>query len=110
MFSYAWLSVMTFCECVVRCLCMQVLCRGGVCLVKFRMSVVNLLSVLYVGCVCSAYWWQCGVVRNCSAWFVLVNVEFVERVHFDGEIFLHEHLKIHTHYSQAKVGTGWLSR
>ena len=51
MFSYAWLSVMTFCECVVRCLCMQVPCRGGLCLVKCRLSVVTLLSVLYVGCV-----------------------------------------------------------
>ena len=26
-FGYAWLSVMKFCERVVRCLCVQVLCR-----------------------------------------------------------------------------------
>ena len=34
--------------------------------------------VVDVGCVCCACWWQCGAVRNCSAWFVLVNVGFVE--------------------------------
>ena len=50
MFGYAWLRVIKFCECVVRCLCVQVLSRGGgqcgcVCTVKCR----NLLSVLYGG-------------------------------------------------------------
>ncbi len=35
-----------------------------------------------MGCVCCACWWQCGVVSNCSAWFVLVNVGFVERSAF----------------------------
>ena len=34
--------------------------------------------VVDVGCVCCACWWQCGAVRNCSAWFVPVNVGFVE--------------------------------
>ena len=32
-----------------------------------------------VGCVCCACWWQCGVVRNYSAWFALVNVGFEEQ-------------------------------
>ena len=34
--------------------------------------------VVDVGYVCCACWWQCGVAKNCSAWFVLVNVGFVE--------------------------------
>ena len=29
MVGYAWLSVKKFCECVVRCLCVQSLCREG---------------------------------------------------------------------------------
>ena len=28
-FGYAWFSVMKFCECVVRFLCVRVFCRGG---------------------------------------------------------------------------------
>ena len=31
--------------------------------------------VVDVGCVCCAYWWLCGAVRNCSAWFVPVSEE-----------------------------------
>ena len=42
------------------------------CLVKYRLSVVN-----FVECV---VWWL--MLRNCSAWFVLVNVGFVERSEF----------------------------
>ena len=29
--------------------------------------------VVNVGCVCCVCRWHCGVMRNCSAWFVLVN-------------------------------------
>ena len=49
-----------------------------VCLVKYRLSVVN-----FVECV---VWWLMvvDVVRNCSAWFVLMNVGFVERSEFYG--------------------------
>ena len=36
----------------------------------------NLLSVLYGGCACCVCRWQGGVVRNSSAWFVLVNGEW----------------------------------
>ncbi len=36
-----------------------------------------------VGCVCRVCWWQCGVMRNCSAWFVL---DLWSKVHFDGSI------------------------
>ena len=55
MFGYAWLSIMKFCECVVRCLCVQLLCRGGggsmwVCVVKCRN---------FVECV---VWWLMWVV------------------------------------------------
>ena len=38
--------------------------------------------VVEVGFVCCACWWQCGVERNCCAWFVPVNVGFVERSAF----------------------------
>ena len=45
--------------------------------------------VIDVGCVCCACWWQCEAGRNCSAWFVLVNVGFVERSAFlIGVVFL----------------------
>ena len=37
--------------------------------------VVNYVVWQLMWVVCSACWWQCGVVKNCSAWFVLVNVE-----------------------------------
>ena len=37
---------MTFCECAVRCLCMQVLCRGGK---TYRLSVVNFVECVVCG-------------------------------------------------------------
>ena len=40
--------------------------------------------VVDVGCVCCVCRWQCGVVRNSSAWFVLVNGEWWSEVYFDG--------------------------
>ena len=43
--------------------------------------------VVDLGCVCCAFWWQCGV-RNCCAWFVLVNVGFVEQSAFSTSIDL----------------------
>ena len=51
-FGYAWLRVTKFRESVVRCLCVQVLCRE-VCLVKCA-SVVN-----FVECI---VWWSMWVV------------------------------------------------
>ena len=39
-------GVMTFCECAVRCLCMQVLCRGGK---TYRLSVVNFVECVVCG-------------------------------------------------------------
>ena len=62
---------------------MQVLCRGGLWGVKCRFSVVNFVECLV--------WWLIwvvfavhvdGSVRNCSAWFVLVNVRFLDRSAF----------------------------
>ena len=52
---------MTFCECVMRCLCMQVLCRGGVCLVKCRLSVVNFVGYVVCGLclLCMLAVWCC---------------------------------------------------
>ena len=64
---------------------MQVLCRGGLCGCVCRLSVVNFVEccmVVDVGCVCCACWCQCDAMRNCSAWFMLVNVGFVERSAF----------------------------
>ncbi len=52
------------------------------CLVNVDCVLSTLLSVLYGGsfcCVCQfVCWWQCGVVKNYSAWLVLVSVGFVE--------------------------------
>ena len=56
-------------------------CRGGVCLVKCRLSVV---CGLWLVCVLAV---QCREEKNAPkqvTWFVLVNVEFVERS--DGSI------------------------
>ena len=39
-------------------------------LVKGRLSVINFVEwcmAVDVGCVCCVCWWQCGVVRNCTA-------------------------------------------
>ena len=49
------------------------------CLVKCRLSVWQLMWVVFVVRVGGS---MCGVVKNCSAWFVLVNVGFVERSAF----------------------------
>ena len=55
------------------------------CLVKCRLSVVNFVEcvvwwLMWVGLVWG--WWQCGVAKNCFAWFVLVNVGFVKQSAF----------------------------
>ena len=79
-FGSVWVCLVECDEIVIvlYSLCVQVLHRGGLCgcvWYKCRLSVVNFVDVGYVCCAC---WWQCGVAKNCSAWFVLVNVGFVE--------------------------------
>ena len=43
-----YIRVMKFCECGVRCLCVQVLCRGGLCgcawYLKSRLSIVKFVE------------------------------------------------------------------
>ena len=45
--------------------------------VKCRLSAVNFVECVVwwpdVGCISCVCRWQCGAVRNCSAWLVLVN-------------------------------------
>ena len=59
MVGYVWLSVKKFCECVVRCLCVQSLCREGLWGCVWYTYVRRLSVVNFVECV---VWWLMWVV------------------------------------------------